>query len=62
MYVMKIEVLTHWMIFLPVCFVLGVSLGGGLVGAWLALPLYIGSYSLLIYLKYRKSSWLMMKI
>ena len=61
-YVMIIEVFTHWVIFLPVCFILGVSLGGGIIGAWMALPVYIVSYSSLIYVKYRKSSWLMLKI
>ncbi len=62
LYVMKIEVLTHWMIFLPACFLLGITFGGGLVGAWMALPLYIVSYSVLIYAKYRKSTWLLMKV
>jgi putative MATE family efflux protein len=61
-YVMMIEVLTHWVIFLPVCYLLGVVLGGGVVGAWLALPLYIVSYTLLIYLKYRRGAWLLMKV
>ncbi len=61
-YVMYIEVLTHWVIFLPLSYVLGVVLGGGLVGAWLALPVYIVSYSLLIYLKYRKGNWLLIKV
>jgi Na+-driven multidrug efflux pump len=61
-YVMMIEVLTHWVIFLPVCYLLGVVLGGGVVGAWLALPLYILSYTLLIYLKYRRGAWLLMKV
>lgn len=61
-YVMIVEVLTHWVIFLPLCYVLGVALGGGVVGAWLALPVYIVSYSLLIYLKYRKGTWLLIKV
>lgn len=57
-YVMAIEVLTHWIIFLPLCYVLGVKMGFGLEGAWAALPVYIVSYSLLIYRKYRSDSWL----
>ena len=61
-YVMLIEVLTHWIIFLPVCYILGVTLHGGIVGAWLALPMYIVSYSTLIYKKYRKDSWLLVKV
>jgi Na+-driven multidrug efflux pump len=61
-YVMLIEVLTHWVIFLPVSYILGVTLALGIEGAWLALPLYIVSYSLLIFWKYRDGSWLTMKV
>jgi multidrug resistance protein, MATE family len=61
-YVMLVEVLTHWIIFLPLCYVLGVTFGLGLTGAWLALPVYIVSYTVLIYLKYRKETWLRIKI
>ena len=61
-YVMWVEVLTHWVIFLPVSYVLGVVLGAGLVGAWLALPAYIIAYSLLVYAKYRRGTWLHMRV
>ncbi len=61
-YVMVVEVVTHWIVFLPVSYVFGIVLKGGLVGAWLALPIYIISYSTLIYLKYRKDSWLLVKV
>lgn len=61
-YVMIIEVVTHWIIFLPASYLFGVVLGGGLMGAWLALPLYIVAYSALMYLKYRNDSWLTIKV
>jgi multidrug resistance protein, MATE family len=61
-YVMMIEVLTHWIIFLPVCYVFGVALHGGILGAWFALPVYIVAYSSLIYAKYRSDSWLLIKV
>jgi putative MATE family efflux protein len=61
-YVMLIEVLTHWIVFLPLCYVLGIVLGFGLVGAWLALPVYIIAYTGLIYSRYRTSGWLEMKL
>jgi MATE family multidrug resistance protein len=61
-YVMLVEVLTHWVIFLPLAYILGVSLSLGIVGAWLALPAYIVSYSLLIFWKYRGGSWLTMRV
>jgi Na+-driven multidrug efflux pump len=59
---MLVEVLTHWVIFLPICYVLGVVAGGGILGAWLALPVYILSYSGLIYAKYRRGDWVAIKL
>ena len=61
-FVMMVEVMTHWVIFLPVSYLLGITAGWGVTGAWLALPLYIVSYSALIYLKYRKGSWLLLQV
>jgi putative MATE family efflux protein len=61
-YVMLVEVLTHWVIFLPLAYVMGVVLEGGITAAWLALPIYIVTYSALIYVKYRKGTWLLMKV
>jgi MATE family multidrug resistance protein len=55
-------VITHWVVFLPVCYLLGVVLGWGVVGAWLAMPVYITTYTLAIYLKYRSASWLHIKV
>jgi len=61
-FVMIVEVLTHWVVFLPIAYLIGVTWDGGLTGAWLALPVYIVSYSGLIYMKYRKGSWLQIKV
>jgi multidrug resistance protein, MATE family len=61
-YVMVVEVLTHWIIFLPTCYLLGVVFGGGIIGAWLALPVYIVSYTGLVYLKFARGNWLSMKL
>lgn len=61
-FVMLVEVLTHWVIFLPVSYLFGVVLGGGVVGAWLALPLYVVAYSFLMLWKYRNGSWMFLKV
>jgi Na+-driven multidrug efflux pump len=61
-FVMIIEVLTHWIIFLPISYLLGVTFGGGLTGAWGALPIYIISYTLLIRLRYRWGSWHLIQV
>jgi MATE family multidrug resistance protein len=61
-YVMFVEVITHWVIFLPLTYLFGVTLGWGIRGAWMALPLYIVMYSLMNYLKFRSLSWARIRI
>lgn len=56
-YVMCVEVVTHWVVFLPLTYIFGVKLGWGIRGAWLALPVYILTYTVLNFLKFRSLSW-----
>jgi putative MATE family efflux protein len=61
-YVMISEVVTNWIIFVPLSYFLGVHLHLGLVGAWGALPFYIITYSALIYFDFRFGNWYKNKI
>lgn len=56
-YVMKSEVITNIVIFVPLAYFLGVYLELGLTWAWMALPVYIILYSLVIYLKFNSVDW-----
>ena len=56
-YVMKSEVITNLVIFVPLAYFLGVYLELGLTWAWIALPVYIIIYSLVIYLKFNSEDW-----
>ncbi|NWG27943.1 MAG: MATE family efflux transporter [Ignavibacteriaceae bacterium] len=56
-YVMKSEVVTNLIIFVPLAYFLGVYLDLGLTWAWVALPVYIIIYSLMIYLKFNSKDW-----
>jgi len=56
-YVMKSEVITNILIFVPLAYFLGVYLELGLTWAWMALPIYIILYSLIIYLKFNSADW-----
>jgi len=56
-YVMKAEVITNLIIFVPLAYFLGVYLGLGLTWAWMALPVYIILYSLVIYFKFSSADW-----
>ncbi|MBI5019851.1 MAG: MATE family efflux transporter [Ignavibacteriales bacterium] len=61
-YVMFVEVLTHWIIFLPLTYLFGITFGGGAAGAWLALPIYIIAYTLMNYFKFRSDSWIQIRL
>jgi putative MATE family efflux protein len=56
-YVMMSEVVTNLIIFVPIAYFLGVYLNLGLTWAWMALPVYIILYSLVIFLKFSSSNW-----
>lgn len=61
-FVMLVEVITHWIIFLPLSYLFGVTLGWGIKGAWLALPIYILTYTTMNLLKFRSSSWIKISV
>jgi MATE family multidrug resistance protein len=61
-YVMAVEVITHWVIFLPLTYIYGVALKGGILGAWWALPVYTFTFLLLNYFKFRSRTWMSLKI
>ena len=56
-YVMKAEVIANLLIFVPLSYFLGVYLGLGFTWAWLALPVYIISYSAMMYIKFNSGNW-----
>ena len=56
-FVMKAEVITNLFIFVPLAYLMGVVLHGGLVWAWAALPVYILIYALAVFKKFEKGEW-----
>ncbi|HLX12954.1 MAG TPA: MATE family efflux transporter [Bacteroidota bacterium] len=61
-YVMMVEVVTHWIVFLPLAYLFGVKLGYGLSGAWMALPVYVLAYTSLNLWKFRSLQWIRRKL
>lgn len=57
LFVMKAEVITNLFILVPLSYLLGVVLGYGLKGAWIAMPVYIILYSAIILYKYLSKDW-----
>jgi putative MATE family efflux protein len=56
-FVMKSEVITNLFIFVPLAYLFGVVFEMGLMGAWLALPVYIISYTGAIFFKFKSEGW-----
>lgn len=57
LYVMRSEVISNLLIFVPLSYFLGVFLGLGFTWAWLALPVYILIYTALMILKFNSRNW-----
>jgi putative MATE family efflux protein len=57
LYVMLSESITNLLIFVPLAYFFGIFLKGGLIGAWLALPIYIILYSSVIFIKFKYGNW-----
>src|SRR3990172_1886101 len=62
LFVMYLEIVTHWIIFLPVSYVLGVTMGNGIIGSWMALPIYITLYTAFAWVKFMSGSWKTLKV
>lgn len=56
-FVMFAEVLTNLFVLVPVAYLVGIFLGHGLLGAWVAMPLYIILYAIIIFAKFYKTRW-----
>ncbi|GBD86708.1 multidrug resistance protein MdtK [bacterium BMS3Abin03] len=56
-FVMKAEVITNLFIFVPLSYLFGVYLDLGLSWAWFALPIYIITYSIVIFIKFNSGNW-----
>jgi len=57
LFVMLSESITNLLIFVPLAYFFGIYLKGGLIGAWLALPIYIILYSSVIFIKFKYGNW-----
>ncbi|WKZ70936.1 MAG: MATE family efflux transporter [Melioribacteraceae bacterium] len=51
-FVMMAEVISNWVIFIPLAYLLGSVFDLGLIGAWSALPFYVIVYSAIVFIKF----------
>lgn len=52
-FVMMAEVISNWLIFVPLAYLLGIVFELGLIGAWSALPFYVVVYSSIVFIKFK---------
>ncbi len=57
LFVMKTEVFSNLILFVPLAYLFGIHLNFGLTGAWFALPIYIIIYSSAMLLKFNSNDW-----
>lgn len=51
-FVMVAEVISNWVIFVPLAYLLGIVFDLGLIGAWSALPFYVIVYSAIVFFRF----------
>jgi Na+-driven multidrug efflux pump len=61
-FVMIVEVVINWLIFLPSAYVLGLVLKMDVVGTWFAIVIYIVLFSITMLVKFRRGDWKRVKI
>jgi len=57
-----VDVLTHWLLFIPACYILGITLKFGFWGPWLAFGLHLTFFSGFIFWRFRRGYWKEIKV
>ena len=61
-YVMVVDVSLHWLLFVPLSYVLGVVAGLNIVGLWLSADTYVFLLSMLMLIGLKRGKWKLVKI
>lgn len=61
-FMMVVGLLYAWFLFIPLAYVLGYTLNGGVVGAWVGAMIYIILYGITTFLRFHRGKWESMKI
>jgi len=57
-----VDVLTHWILFIPACYLLGITLGFGFWGPWIAFGLHLIFFAVFIFWRFRMGYWKTIKV
>ena len=61
-FVMAVGLSYAWFLFIPLSYLFGYTLGGGVVGAWIGATVYIITYGVTVFLRFRGGKWESIKI
>ena len=57
-----VDVLTHWILFIPACYLLGITLGFGFWGPWIAFGLHLTFFAAFVFWRFRMGYWKTIKV
>lgn len=61
-FVMWVEIIVYWVVFLPVAWFLGRYFRFGVIGAWCGYAIFLATYGLTMVLKFRRGDWQQVKL
>lgn len=61
-FVMFADIICNWIVFIPLAFLFGIVLNGGINGAWLSLPFYLILYAAIMVWRFKKGAWKNIKL
>jgi MATE family multidrug resistance protein len=56
-FIMVVGLSYAWFLFLPLAYFFGYTLGGGVVGAWIGATVYIITYGITVFMRFRRGKW-----
>ena len=57
-----VDVLTHWVLFIPACYILGITLGLGFWGPWIAFGLHLTFFAVFVFWRFKTGYWKTIKV
>jgi putative MATE family efflux protein len=52
-----VDVFTHWVLFVPACYIFGITLGFGFWGPWLAFGIHLTFFGAFVFWRFRQGHW-----
>ena len=57
-----VDVLTHWVLFVPACYIFGIYLGYGFWGPWISFGLHLIIFAVFMYIRFKRGKWKTIKV